>query len=589
VITFTQAKNSKGVNAAAFRMDIIPRGTIVRRPAEELPTVEVVFKELYQHQLDAAEVPGRFVEVNFPPRDGKTLCQAVRGIKEGLETGWKQRQLAAVPQNLIGNGFSQSRFCMAGQKWEWKAQMADDLCNGGDATHKRSRLAAFLNNSGPFFPIEGAGFKTVTGLNAVTSILALARFWKKDADGNERTEQEKQQLIESPAFQNITIWLDEAHHVRGASDPSERELGNVNNIIGDFVSYAVHYGHESLRVTLATATPYNSSEMLDDETKKAFVSIKRSFSDYLENPRMEIRQAVVKPVECSGSSPVTCFINEIKKAGPGRFHLAFIPMNGQSWRKQKINTPALVAMIKERLEACVPWAKFLDATTHEGGQKLTAMQGGAASQQDYNIVLTCRRGREGLDWLPADFLHVLFLPSQLWESNQVFTRPFSAFPGKQRVDVRYYTEAKEDTLEKFDTLVLTMRMALEQMDFIAPQRVVGRIKEGRRMRLGNALLRNMGRGVSDPVGRVLANYGSDPDTVAHVQRLFARLVTKNFNYEEAHSSNAFTEATKQYRAAGRDLFRLGKQELALLQGTDLEFDPRLAAWKTAVEKGVLHV
>jgi len=580
VIEFTQDKNAKGFGVAAFAMNIIPRGTIVRRPAEELPTVEVVFKELYPHQLEAAEVPGRFVEINFPPRDGKTLCQAVRGIKEGLETGWKQRQLAVVPQNLIGNGFRQSRFRMAGHQWEWKAQEADDMCNGADASRKGSRLAAFLRNRGPFFPIEGADFKTVTGLNAVTSIAALARFWKYDTTGRERTEQEKRALIQSAFFKNLTLWIDEAHHVRGA-DPSEKAL-DVNNIIGELVLYAVQLGHESLRITLATATPYNSTQMLNAETKKQFVQIKRSFSDYLENPKLEIRQAVVEPVECSGSSPVACFVNQVKRAGPGRFHLAFIPANGQSWRKRKVSTTSLVAMMKRQLAAQVPWARVLDATTKAGGKELTAMQGDSERQKDYNIVLSCRRGREGMDWLPACFLHVLFMQGQLWEATQVLTRPFSAFKGKKRVDVRYYVEAQANTLERFDTLVLTMRMALEHMSFISPQGAAAKIEEGRRVKISDALIRSMGRGAADPVEQVTDEYGSDPDTVAHVRSLFTKLVTKNFNHKEAHGSRAYQAAAKQYRAGGRDLFGLGKKQLVVLQG---EFDAVAAVYEEAVEKG----
>lgn len=349
--------------------------------------------------------------LHFPPRDGKTLCQAIRGIDEGKASGWKQRQLAVVPQNLIGNGFKHSLFIHGGQRWEWRAQEADDLCNGLSDENKSSRLISFLNSAGPFPPIVGKDFKTVTGLNAVTSTAAFTRNWKYDERGKERTREEKRKLIRGPQFRNITLWLDEAHHVRGAADPNADEIA-AKNILGDFVSYAVHFGPKSLRITLATATPYNSTSILDEKTKRHFKAIKRTFSDYLENTATELKSAIVTPVEFGGKAPVNVFVEAIRKAGRGRFHLAFLPPNGSFWRKQKLDTPALVRMIKKQIANRVPWAKVLDATTSAGGKILTAMQGGAANQEAYNVVLACRRGREGLDWLPADFLHVLYMQKE---------------------------------------------------------------------------------------------------------------------------------------------------------------------------------
>jgi hypothetical protein len=573
-ITFKQDKHAKVFAVAGFAINVKHKG-ITLRDVEPLPGSNATFKKLRTHQVKAYEFKGRFVEINYPPRDGKTLCQAARGVAEGKRSGWKQRQLALVPQNLIGKGFGHSCFLIGKTQYEWKAQEDDNLCNGNAAGRKGNRLVSFLESSGAKPPING----TVTGLNAVSSIAAFSRFWKYNEDGTERTPEQRMELITGPMFQNITVWIDEAHHIRGAKDPSDKGL-DVVNILGDFVSYAVHHGAPTLHVTLATATPYNSSTILHEDTKKHFKQLRRTFSDYLETAN--IKQAIVKPVEFSDKAgPVKRFAEEVRKAGPGRFHLAFIPANGQFWRRAKVDTTKLVKAITRELRRQAPWATVLDATTHAGGHTLTKMQGGSASQEDYNVVLACRRGREGLDWSPADFLHVLYLQSQLWEANQVFTRPFSSYKGKRRVDVRYYIASTKDTTERFDTLVLTMRLALEQMDFVNPSPVSMKISDDRRVKLTEAVVDAVGRGESG-VESVTAEFGGDADTVKYCRSLFTKLITKNFNHKHAHSDKAYRAAVAEYKRGGHDLFRLGKE---FLSGLRSEWDAKYEEYKWVMEHG----
>jgi hypothetical protein len=584
MITFRQNRRATGLAQTGYTMDVVRKDGDHATPL--VPEEE--FKVLRPHQLKAMEMEGRFIEINFPPRDGKTLCQAARGVRESIASGWKQKQLAVVPQNLIGNGFRHSRFVIGVKKWEWKVAEADDICRADDnsADYKRQRLTTFLKRTGIFAPLSGSGHThtTVTGLNCVVSTMAFCLYWKYRDNGEPRTEKEQVALIQSALFRHISLWLDEAHHVRGARElASGSQKEDPDNILGSFVSHAAHHGHDSLNIVLATATPYNSTTMLDAETKLKFKSIKRTFSDYLETVATEIKTAVVKPVEYD-ESPIDALANEIKNAGANRFHLVFIPQDGSFWRRKKETSASQVVHdLRSTLKRVAPWARVLDATTSSGGDVLTTMQGGSTFQEQFNIVVSCRRGREGLDWLPADFLHVLFLSKQLWEANQIFTRPFSAYPGKKRVDVRYYLSATKDTVERFDTLVVTMRHTLEQMSMMSPDPRTAKIPDGRRRQLLTALIDKLGKGyvwpavVSAPIDTNSAKTPSDvppvggwpmdlvetedTDEQAFLRHKFAILITGNFDHEDAHTDAAYQEAVRIYRASDHDLLKLGKEKL----------------------------
>jgi len=445
-----------------------------------------VFRVPWDHQIQACEESRghRAFTVSFPPRGGKTQTQQLIAAEQFIESGTKSLVLA--PMTMTSRGFCSQRFQHQyrkhGYRIHWLVNSADNLTADADCRSVRSRLEDFLRRPSLHLDLKGR-VVNMSGMNAVTTYAAFASFWKykknDESKSNQlelRSESERIDLLNSPMFKNITIWFDEFHHIRGMNIDGDDEWWNI---IGEFCSFALKYSDASVRLANLSGTPYNSSFIMDAEIAKQYHQCTPlTLLESLHNTGCEIEEIRTERIEYD--HPLQA-IAETIGANPG-YHLVVLPPKGLEWRNTAVgelaNDQEMVSSLRARIAQCATWpVRILDATPNRDNGKedtkkiLMEMQGGESkTKTDYDVVLVCRLGRESLDWLPCDHLHVSYLQSEMWESVQTFCRPLSAYPGKKIVRNFYYLPKLMDPDQLLSVRAKTLVMQMQHAEALVPLR-----------------------------------------------------------------------------------------------------------------------
>ncbi len=369
---------------------------------------------------------------------GKSILQVALAIHDIVENNWKQKQLIIVPQQHISQGFIGDEILeyipviVNGEKYEWKVM--NNFCDEKNVGILR-KLKKWLLQDAVSLSCKHKGGNIITGINAVASHQALSMVW------NKLTEAEKKKAIK-----NLTLRVDEAHHVKGVFDVNENGLTDQEKLVmeeestnlGKICKFMFNKRYKNSKIHLTTATPYRGDKriILSPDVLKKFEVY---YLDWIEHFKTTGIKNFFLEYQEYNSDPIRQVIANIK-AEPNEKHLVIIPSSTHKWRS---NGNDELQDLLTRIHKVVPKERVLDLVTKstQSANKLKLLKepkDASQGESKYDVVVTCMLGREGTDWCPCSRLHNTACENSITLAVQTMGRPFRRFKGKQNVKMCYY-------------------------------------------------------------------------------------------------------------------------------------------------------
>lgn len=375
-------------------------------------------------QLEAYNqlLPTRQNEIIAPCGSGKSILQSALAIGDYLASHKTRKQLIVVPQIHIAEGFFPGDGDIAGYKIHGtvhQVQVPVEINFAEDASVKR--LKEWL--LAPTTVCHGI----ISGPIAMASHAALVAAWKS------MSTQHKKQVVATTHFRD-----DETHHTaRGAELAVAGEQGN-QNYLGAIMRFV--HDHDGY-CTSSTATSFRAdNKTLRPRTYKVN-RYARPFIDHYNG--LGIEKFLLEMV--IGVEPVSSVVELIRKE-PNEKHLIVVPPYNAGWREpyddksHGVNT--LVNMLVH--EAGIPRNRILNVVPQDESRQLKKNEwldepkyfGQKESQ--FDVIITCRLGREGTDWVPCSRLHVTSNDYSIVLAVQTLGRLLRYWKGKEKIIARYY-------------------------------------------------------------------------------------------------------------------------------------------------------
>jgi hypothetical protein len=367
---------------------------------------------------------------------GKSLMQVALAVHDVVASGWMQKQLIVVPQSHMEKGFSGDEernyipILLDGKLYEWKVD--DNFCDpDSERVLKGLREWLLADGEAQGRPYRAEG-KIICGLNAIASHQALALVW------NRMTDQERERAI-----RNLTLRVDEAHHVKGIFLQDEEDLTDEEKAsyeaystnLGKICSFIVNRG-KTAKLHFTTATPYRGDRgaIFSKAAQGKFATYYLDWNDHWKT--LGIRDFLVEYEEYDGN-PVEQVAARLL-AEPCQKHLIIVPSTGQKWRHGDSEFKRLM----DRIYEIFPKERVLELVTprtQEMNKLLLRQEPSNSSRPSmFDVVVTCQIGREGTDWCPCSRLHNTVCENSMTLSVQTVGRPFRRFEGKVDIKVSYY-------------------------------------------------------------------------------------------------------------------------------------------------------
>ncbi len=342
--------------------------------------------------------------INAPTGSGKS---ALITFIEAQELGQDpdHRCVIAVPQKVIGKGFRASRLQYPDKvEREWKL--------GYDLTGDREpdcigQVLDFLSGS--------------TSDNHHNSLLcshaALARAYSMLKN-------------KSKCLRNITVWVDEAHHVL-VSEGRDREYGFVCNQLGNLVKYLLDLRSPDSRVGLATAFFFRGDQ--------ASIIPRRYLEEFARYhlPLDEHWQHNIKHIKSYKYDFVVFksdYLNEIAYLFKRRLGKTIIYL---PWPNASVSQGCKYTECKKIINAITkvkPSARVLDLVDETDRDRKRQMFYQLDALNNIDVILTLGMLREGADWIWADRVIDLAPTNSLSLAGQKFGRLIRDVPGKKTIE-----------------------------------------------------------------------------------------------------------------------------------------------------------
>lgn len=376
---------------------------------------------------------------------GKTTLSVALAIFDIVNSGWLQKQLFVVPQRHIGDGFTKCdgfnhiKIQVEGVDYFW--QLGDNnFCDSEDKLVMAKLKKWLLADSSSLRPRNRL---TVTGIVAVCSHAAIGRLWKT------LTKRERKQAIK-----NLTLRVDEAHHISGVFDELDDSMTKSQKIamgleatnLGNICRAICGNGPTS-KLHLTTATFYrgDGATILSPSVADKFTTYYADWIKHFATLGIERFTVDFQPYPHS-KSPVASVVEQIR-AEPAQKHLVVVPPTGQKWR-----TRAALRNLFEEIYKVIPRERVLDLvtkSTQKANKELLLAEPKVASQESkFDVVVTCMLGREGTDWCPCSRIHNTACENSPTLAVQTAGRAFRKFVeriggkivGKTDVRILYYIQ-----------------------------------------------------------------------------------------------------------------------------------------------------
>jgi hypothetical protein len=370
---------------------------------------------------------------------GKSIVQMILAVYDVIESGWQQKQLIVVPQQHISGGFvgddvlGYIPLSVGGVKYEWLINHNFCSAKSVDVTN---RLKQWLLTDSKALSLNHHD-RIITGINAIASHQALSIVWNGLSDRERRR-----------AVKNLTLRIDEAHHVKGVYDDSEEGLTDVQKAVlaheatnlGNICRFFLNSKDQSCKLHFSTATPYRGDRgtILSEAVREKFATYYLDWLDHWKT--LGIERFDVEYEEYDGD-PIRQVVAAIGSE-PGEKHMVIIPSSGRGWRK---DGPGDLKRMLDAIYKVVPKERVLDLVTPstQGRNKELLLEepkapGNRASQ--FDVVVTCMLGREGTDWCPCSRQYNTSCEASITLAVQTMGRAFRRYEGKNNVKITYYVK-----------------------------------------------------------------------------------------------------------------------------------------------------
>lgn len=407
---------------------------------------------------------------------GKSVLEVALAIHDVVQSNYQQKQLIIVPQQHISRGFTgdeEREFIsieVDGKVYDWK--IGKDFC--GDLNNVIVGLRDWLLADPSTLNKGYVNSTMIYGINAIASHQALGLVWKTLND----VERKK-------AVHNLTLRVDEAHHISGVfdidddlSDFEQEAIVEERTNLGDVCGFIMGCKDKTAKLHLATATPYRGDKgvILSKQVKQKFQTYYLDWIEHfntlgIENFNLEYEEYT--------NDPISILIRNLKTE-PNEKHLIVIPSTGTKWRKE--GKPELEKLLSE-IYKVFKEDRILDlvtpSTQDKNKQRLLKEPKFNNGKSQFDVVVTCMLGREGTDWCPCSRLHNTACENSTTLAIQTLGRPFRRFDGKTEIKVYHYVHEfvkpknslskKELLTDRTNALLVCMQMDEMFKPILIPQ------------------------------------------------------------------------------------------------------------------------
>ena len=375
-------------------------------------------------QTEAIQIgrPARYCLIQAPGGSGKSLLQVMLGQADIEDTG--NKQLILVPRNHIHHGFFDDdciQFTLPGEKKSSRWSVANNFCSTSKADVKTKLLKEYLL-------ADVRGLRKAGQLAAIASHKAMVGAWAT-MDAKERRR----------ALRNLTLRIDEAHHISNVFHKADLELFNKKDQqailddatrLGRIVREVLKHDEETAKVHLATATFFRGDRrtIISERLKGDFVHYYLPWDEHFQTLGIKRFQFDYLNYE---DDPISDVVEMVRQERKER-HLIIIPAKGHRFRKND-TVPALL----KGLCKVFPKHQVLDLVTGktQGAHKQLLM----ARPDQFRVVVACRLFDEGTDWVPCTRMHNTdACERSVTLAVQRFFRPLRPHPKKKTVRIYNY-------------------------------------------------------------------------------------------------------------------------------------------------------
>ena len=370
---------------------------------------------------------------------GKSILQIYLATHDIIASGFKQKQLFVVPQEHIHKGFvgdgqlQHMSIEQNGKQYNWAIQSCHNFCDGVDRIKSLKNWLLESPNKLAKFSKDPQG-KIIAGLNAICSHAALAQVWQE-------IEQEYEQKGLDKIISNLTLRVDEAHHISlvfmECENMSHEEWDVINDEItalGKICTYIINSKVSSSKLHLTTATMYRGDArvILSEKVRAKFTTYHLDWIEHFEGLGI---QNFLLQYEFYTDNPVDLIAQRIL-AEPNEKHFVVVPRTGSKWRKNGDEYRLLLDKLKglRVLDLVTP------STQDKNKKLLLAEPKNIKSPSQFDVVVVCSLGREGTDWCPCSRLHNSACESSVTLAVQTIGRPFRRFEGKTKIEIFHYVK-----------------------------------------------------------------------------------------------------------------------------------------------------
>jgi hypothetical protein len=355
---------------------------------------------------------------------GKSYVQLTLGADEIIKSKYTQKQLVIVPQSHIHKGFVKETLHLNGREIQWEVG-ADQIFLGELTKDVKNKLKAWLLSSGnDLYKAAGGRPSHLKGLTAVTSHSSLGMVFK------DLTPAQK-----NLAIHNLTLRIDEAHHINNIMDIVElglsakdiRDLEGEANNLSLICSYIMKSKDETAHLSLTTATPFrgDQSDIIKKGAKARFSTYYLPFFDHWRS--LGIKDFGLEYLMYE-SNPVKMCLKRIL-AEPKELHMVIVPTSTRKWRVTGEEHLELIAALEKAFPGQV--LDLVDQNPAARSRAKLRLFDEPRKPQDkpskVRVIVTCMVGREGTDWCPCSRIHNMSLESTLTLAVQTLGRPFRRF------------------------------------------------------------------------------------------------------------------------------------------------------------------
>jgi hypothetical protein len=398
---------------------------------------------------------------------GKTTVQVFLSVFD-IKNQLFRKQLIVVPQNHIHKGFcsfskngkSTDYLTLLYQKKpiQWKIPSRHNFCS-----RKNETVLGLMNFLKADCQKNDCEFQ-ISENTALATHKAIAMAW----DRLSHPERIK-------AIQNLTLRIDESHHIRGVVHPEDREghceqdfWGNKKTGIGRVCEFILKHNDGTTKICLTTATHFRGDK--DDIISPKYMDKFKTFKyEWLEHWKTLGLKGLDFGYQVYQKNPILNVAKNIKKE-PNQKHIIYIPPRKQKYRKEATVKQYVEALMAEGVQK----EKILDLVTET--TKLRNKRRLINDPLSIDVIIAVNLMNEGSDWVPADRIHNTHNERSLTLSLQRLGRLFRFYKKKKDIKVINYIpkfkkvegdEAREALSDRFNCILLVLQMEefLQPVDF----------------------------------------------------------------------------------------------------------------------------